>query len=75
MTPEQLEQRWTTPAGREVLRRVIKDLHEEGAGKLNLADLTEEGASLVALQTRQALGINSLAIAGQSEQSILQLFR
>jgi len=51
------------------------NLHEEGAGKLNLADLTEEGASLVALQTRQSLGINSLAIAGQSEQSILQLFR
>ncbi len=51
------------------------NLHEEGAGKLNLADLTEEGASLVALQTRQQLGINSLAFAGQAEQSILQLFR
>ncbi len=51
------------------------NLHEEGAGKLNLADLTEEGASLVALQTRQSLGINSLAFAGQAEQSILQLFR
>ena len=54
---------------------IYVNLQEEGAGKLNLADLTEEGASLVALQTRQALGINSLAIAGQSEQSILQLFR
>lgn len=54
---------------------IFVNLHEEGAGKLNLADLTEEGASLVALQTRQSLGINSLAIAGQSEQSILQLFR
>ena len=51
------------------------NLHEEGAGKLSLVDITEEGASLVALQTRQQLGINSLAFAGQAEQSILQLFR
>ncbi len=51
------------------------NLHEEGAGKLNLADITEEGANLVALQTRQQLGINSLAFAGQAEQSILRLFQ
>ncbi len=48
---------------------------EEGAGKLTLADITEEGANLVALQTRQQLGISSLAFAGQSEQSVLSLFR
>ena len=51
------------------------NLHEEGAGKLNLADVTEEGAKLVALQTRQQLGINALAFAGQAEQQILSLFR
>lgn len=43
--------------------------------KLVLADTTEEGANLVALQTRQQLGISSLAFAGQSEQSVLSLFR
>ncbi len=48
---------------------------EGGAGKLNLAEITEEGANLVALQTRQQLGISALAFAGQSEQSVLQLFR
>ena len=48
---------------------------EEGAGKLTLADLNEEGANLVALQTRQQLGIQALAFAGQSEQSVLALFR
>ena len=48
---------------------------EEGSAKLNLADITEEGANLVALQTRQQLGISSLAFAGQSEQSVLALFR
>ena len=48
---------------------------EEGAGKLTLADLNEEGANLVALQTRQQLGIQALAFAGQTEQNVLALFR
>jgi flagellin-like hook-associated protein FlgL len=48
---------------------------EAGTGKLTLADITEEGANLVALQTRQQLGISALAFAGQSEQSVLALFR
>ena len=47
---------------------------DEGAGKLTLADLNEEGANLLALQTRQQLGIQSLAFAGQAEQGILGLF-
>jgi flagellin-like hook-associated protein FlgL len=47
---------------------------QDGADKLRLADLNEEGANLLALQTRQQLGIQSLAFAGQSEQSILALF-
>ncbi|MBM3565305.1 MAG: flagellin-like protein [Alphaproteobacteria bacterium] len=46
-----------------------------GSGKLTLADLNEEGANLLALQTRQQLGIQSLAFAGQAEQTILTLFR
>ncbi len=48
---------------------------EEGAGKLTLADINEEGANLVALQTRQQLGISALAFAGQAEQAVLQLFQ
>ena len=48
---------------------------QAGSDKLVLADITEEGANLVALQTRQQLGISSLAFAGNSEQSILSLFR
>jgi flagellin len=45
-----------------------------GAGKLTLADLNEESANLLALQTRQQLGINSLSLSAQSERSILALF-
>jgi flagellin-like hook-associated protein FlgL len=48
---------------------------KEGAGKLTLADTNEEGANLLALQTRQQLGVKTLSFAGQSEQAVLQLFR
>ena len=48
---------------------------QAGADKLTLADLNEEGANLLALQTRQQIGIQALSFAGQSEQSVLSLFR
>lgn len=48
---------------------------EGGSGKLTLADINTEGANLLALQTRQQLGISALSFAGQAEQSILALFR
>ncbi len=47
----------------------------EGSGKLTLADLNEEGANLVSLQTRQQIGVQSLSIAGQQQQAILSLLR
>ncbi len=45
-----------------------------GADKLTLADMNEEGANMLALQTRQQLGINSLSLASQAAQSVLSLF-
>lgn len=47
---------------------------KEGSDKLTVADKNEEGAKLLALQTTQQLGITSLALASQAEQSILRLF-
>lgn len=47
----------------------------EGSDKLRLADLNEEGANLVALQTRQQLALQALQFAGQNEQAVLQLFQ
>ena len=47
---------------------------QTGADKLTLADMNEEGANMLALQTRQQLGINSLSLASQAAQSVLQLF-
>lgn len=55
--------------------RNYTNLLVEGSDKLTLADLNEEGANLLALQTRQQLGIQALSFAGQSEQAILGLFR
>ena len=48
---------------------------EGGAGNLTLADMNEEAANLLALQTRQSLAQTSLSLANQSEQSVLNLIR
>lgn len=46
----------------------------EGSDKLTLADQNEEGAKLLALQTRQQLGVTALSLAAQAQQSVLRLF-
>ncbi|MFR1366933.1 MAG: flagellin [Alphaproteobacteria bacterium] len=46
----------------------------EGADNLTLADMNEESANMLALQTRQQLAINSLSLASQAAQGVLQLF-
>lgn len=45
-----------------------------GADNLTLADMNEESANMLALQTRQNLGITSLNLASQANSSILRLF-
>ncbi len=45
-----------------------------GADDLTVADQNEEGATLLALQTRQQLGVTSLSLASQSQQAVLRLF-
>ncbi len=46
----------------------------EGSDKLTLADMNEEGANMLMLQTRQSLGTTSLSLASQAAQSVLRLF-
>jgi len=46
-----------------------------GASNLTLADMNEEAANMVALQTRQSLATSSLSIANQADQNVLQLLR
>ncbi len=59
---------------REVFTKSTVNTLVEGSDKLTIADQNEEGAQLLALQTRQQLGVTSLALASQSQQSILRLF-
>ena len=63
-----------TVATREDFTDRITNVLTEGADKLTLADMNEESANMLALQTRQQLAINSLALSSQAAQSILSLF-
>jgi flagellin-like hook-associated protein FlgL len=47
---------------------------QTGADNLTLADMNEEGANMLMLQTRQNLGVQSLSMASQAAQSVLRLF-
>ncbi|MEQ8782772.1 MAG: flagellin [Roseibium album] len=47
---------------------------EVGAGELTIADMNEEGANMLALQTRQQLSSTALSLANQADQSVLSLF-
>lgn len=58
---------------REFTEQTVNTLRA-AADDLTLADLNEEGANLLALQTRQQLGVTSLSLASQSQQAVLRLF-
>jgi len=45
-----------------------------GADQLTAADQNEEAANMLALQTRQQLGIVALSLSAQAQQNILRLF-
>lgn len=60
---------------RQDFTKAMIDTLETGAGNLTLADMNEEAANLLALQTRQQLSSNSLSLASQADQSVLQLLR
>lgn len=47
---------------------------QTGADNLVLADSNEEGANLLALQTRQQLSTTALSLSAQADQAVLRLF-
>ena len=59
---------------REEFTAMMMNELNEGAAKLTEADMNEEGANMLMLQTRQALGTTSLSLAGQAAQGVLRLF-
>ncbi len=48
---------------------------QNGSAALTLADSNEEGANLLALQTRQQLSTTALSLSAQSDQNVLRLFQ
>jgi flagellin-like hook-associated protein FlgL len=59
---------------REEFTAQMMNTLSDGAAKLTEADMNEEGANMLMLQTRQALGTTSLSLAGQAAQGVLRLF-
>ncbi len=57
----------------EFTKNIVNTL-KTGADNLVLADTNEEGANLLALQTRQQLSQTTLSLAAQADQSVLKLF-
>jgi flagellin len=53
----------------------LVDILTDGIGNLVDADMAEESAKLSALQVKQQLGVQSLAIANGGSQVILRLFQ
>jgi flagellin len=53
----------------------LQDSIDNGIGNLVDADLAKESAKIQSLQTRQQLGVQALAIANASTQTLLSLFR
>lgn len=47
---------------------------QTGADNLTLADMNNEGANILMLQTRQSLGTTALSMSSQAAQSVLRLF-
>jgi len=48
---------------------------QAGSSALTLADSNQEGANLLALQTRQQLSTTALSLASQADQNVLRLFQ
>jgi flagellin len=60
---------------RQDFTKNLVNVLEIGADNLTLADTNEEGANLLALQTRQSLSTTSLSMAAQADQNVLRLFQ
>jgi flagellin len=58
---------------RQNFTKTMADTLTTGADNLTNADLNTEAANLLALNTRQQLGVNALSLASQASQSVLKL--
>ena len=59
---------------RQDFTKAMVNTLQSGSDALTLADSNEEGANLLALQTRQQLSTTALSLASQASQAVLRLF-
>jgi flagellin len=60
---------------RQDFNKNLINVLQTGAANLTVADPNEEAANSQALSTRQSIAVSALALANQSQQSVLQLLR
>jgi flagellin len=65
----------STVQNREDFTKAMINTLQTGADNLILADTNEEGANLLALQTRQSLSTTALSLSAQADQAVLSLFQ
>ncbi len=71
---QKLASNLSTISIREDFTNNMIDTLNTGADNLTLADMNEEGANMLMLQTRQQLGTSSLSMSSQAAQAVLRLF-
>jgi flagellin len=64
----------TTVQTRQDFTKNLINTLQTGADTLVLADTNEEGANMLALQTRQQLSTTALSLSAQADQAVLKLF-
>jgi flagellin len=64
----------STVQARQSFTTNLINVLQTGSDNLVLADSNQEGASLLALQTRQQLSTTALSLANQANQAVLKLF-
>ena len=60
---------------RQDFNKNLINVLQTGSSNLTLADTNEEAANSQALSTRQSIAVSALALANQSQSSVLQLLR
>ncbi|OQW58794.1 MAG: flagellar protein [Proteobacteria bacterium SG_bin9] len=60
---------------RQDFSKKLINVLQTGSSNLTLADTNEEAANSQALATRQSIAVSALALANQSQQSVLQLLQ
>jgi flagellin-like hook-associated protein FlgL len=71
---QELSNQLSTITVREEFTDNMINTLEDGAASLTEADMNEESANMLMLQTRQSLGTSSLSMASDAAQAVLRLF-